>query len=161
MGLTHLVPWRVAAAACWEMTGIMLLGPHRSGLEGACPLAQSAAHRPPKVEIWFADEATPAAEATPADQQAVSEVTIPVGPPAGDAIAAGVTLTVHEIFSCFAAGDFRRATALFTDDLVRQFGPGPEETEEDVIAFLEATPVPAAEDQGTEFGTGGEEEDEE
>lgn len=88
-------------------------------------------------------------------------MTIPVGPPAGDAITAGVTLTVHEVFSCFEAGDFPRATALFTHDLVRQFGPGPEETVEDVTDGLEATHVPAAEDQGTEFGTGGEEEDEE
>ncbi len=106
------------------------------------------------VEIWFHEGATPdaaeatpdAAVATPADQQPMTEVTIPIGPPASDAIAAGVTLTVHEVFSCFAAGDFPRATALFTDDLVRQFGPGPDETEEDVTAFLEATPVPEPQD---------------
>jgi hypothetical protein len=110
------------------------------------------------VEIWFhegapsAAEATPdAAAATPVDQQTVTEVNIPVGPPAGDAIAAGVTLTVHEVFSCFEAGDFPRATALFTDDLVRQFGPEPGATEEDVIDFLEATPEPAPEDQATDI----------
>ncbi len=60
---------------------------------------------------------------------------------------AGVTATVHEVFSCFAAGDAPRAYALFTDDLARQFGPEPGQTREDAIAFVEATPVQAPEEE--------------
>ncbi len=95
------------------------------------------------LDIWFPPNGTP--EATPAvAAELPTEITIPLGEPADDDTVAGVTLTVHEVFSCFAAGDYRRVAALFTDDLARQFGPGPEETWEQVTAFLEATPVPEA-----------------
>ena len=36
-----------------------------------------------------------------------------------------MTAVASEVFSCFAAGDFARATALFTDDMTRSFGPEP------------------------------------
>ncbi len=48
---------------------------------------------------------------------------------------------MSEVFGCFAAGDFLRATALFTEDLVRGFGGEPGTTVEDARAFLEATPA--------------------
>lgn len=103
------------------------------------------------LAIWFPEEGSPVAEAALADEPP-TEATIPLGAPVDDeAIIAGVTATVHEVFSCFEAGDFQRATALFTDDLASQFGPGPEETREDVVAFLEATPVTAADDEGTQI----------
>ncbi|MDP9369880.1 MAG: hypothetical protein M3Q03_16685 [Chloroflexota bacterium] len=76
---------------------------------------------------------------------ALTEMTIPVGSPADEETVAAIVTTVSEIFSCFAAGDFPRATALFTDDLVRSFGPEPGQTPEDVRVFLEATPEAGAE----------------
>lgn len=97
------------------------------------------------LDLWFAEEGSPAAEAVAAEQSP-NEVTIPVGEPAEDEIISSVYATIHEVFSCFAAGDFPRATSLFTDDLVRQFGPEPGATREEAAAFLEAEPVPEAPD---------------
>ncbi len=91
------------------------------------------------IEIWFGEEGSP--EATEA---ATESVTIPVGPPADEETVAGVIAIVDEVFSCFAAGDFARATALFTEDLTRTFGPEPGTPEEEVRAFLEATPEAGA-----------------
>lgn len=79
-------------------------------------------------------------------------ITIPIGEPVTDgAIIAGITQTVQEVLACFSAGDFARATALFTDDLVLQFGPGPDETRDDVAGFLEASPVPYQESAAIEL----------
>jgi hypothetical protein len=69
-------------------------------------------------------------------------VTIPLGPRADEAAAAAVTNVVIQVFSCFAAADFSRATALFTDDLTRTFGPEPGTSMEDARAFLEGPPMP-------------------
>jgi hypothetical protein len=88
--------------------------------------------------LWFSEDGTPVT----ITQEVPDEVTIPLGPAADDEEISAIYATVHELFSCFAAGDFPRATSLFTDDLARQFGPGPEATEEEVTAFLEAEPVP-------------------
>lgn len=91
------------------------------------------------LDLWFPAEGTPAAAVV---EESPTEVTVPLGQPADDEEISAIYATVHEVFSCFEAGDFGRATALFTDDLVRQFGPGPEESREDVTALLEATPTP-------------------
>ena len=99
------------------------------------------------LDLWFPAEGSPVAEATGAEDEPPTEVTIPVGAPVDDeAVMAGVTATVHEVFSCFEAGDVLRAYALFTDDLARQFGPEPGTPREEAEAFLaggfpeEATP---------------------
>ena len=92
------------------------------------------------LNLWFPEEGTPAAEAA-MTEESPNEVTIPVGQPADEATTDAITTTVHQLFSCFAAGDFPRATAFFTDDLTRLFGPGPDETREEAAAFLEATPM--------------------
>lgn len=100
------------------------------------------------LDLWFPEGGSPVAEATDGEDEPPTEVTIPVGAPVDDeAVMAGVTATIHEVFSCFAAGDVPRAYALFTDDLARQFGPEPGQTREDAIAFVEATPVPAPEEE--------------
>lgn len=89
------------------------------------------------LDLWFPAGGTPTAVL----EEARAEVTIPLGQPADGAIILAVSATVHEIFSCFAAGDYGRAAALFTDDLARQLGPAPGQTREQVTAFLEVPPV--------------------
>ncbi len=92
--------------------------------------------------LWFTEDGTPVT----VTEEVPTEVTIPLGPAAEDEEISAIYATVHELFSCFAAGDFPRATALFTDNLIRQFGPEPGETREDVTAFLETEPVPESPD---------------
>ena len=94
------------------------------------------------LDLWFPAGATPGAAVGTQEQPA--EVTIPLGEPLGpdETVVTGITLTVQEVLACFSAGDFPRALALFTDDLVMSFGPGPGETREDVAGFLDATPAP-------------------
>ncbi len=95
------------------------------------------------IALWFNDAGTPPASPAAAEpMEEFAEVTLAVGPLADEATTAAITEVVREVFDCFTAGDFSRATALFTDDLVRQFGPEPGETAEDVRGFLEATPEP-------------------
>jgi hypothetical protein len=93
------------------------------------------------LAIWLED-GTPAA-ATPADA-GPTEVTIPLGTPADEETVAAVTDTVRQVFACFAAGNFPAALALFTEDLIRQFGPPPGTTEEQIREFVEATPEAGA-----------------
>jgi hypothetical protein len=92
------------------------------------------------LALWFGPGGTPAA--APPAEEAPTAVTLPVGTPADAATVASVVATVREVFACFAAGDFLRATALFTDDLARGFGPEPGTSEADARAFLEAPPEP-------------------
>jgi hypothetical protein len=103
------------------------------------------------LNLWFPIAATPVAGEL-GDDTAPDFITIPIGEPVTDgAIIAGITQTVQEVLACFSAGDFARATALFTDDLVLQFGPGPDETRDDVAGFLEASPVPDQESAAIEL----------
>ena len=97
------------------------------------------------IALWYGPEGSPVAAAATPTAEEITSLTIPVGPPADEETVAGVVATVREVFGCFAAGDFPRATALFTDDLARGFGPEPGTSEEDARAFLAATPQPEAE----------------
>lgn len=92
------------------------------------------------LDIWFPTDGTPVAEEAVAEEPP-TEVTIPVGQLADQEVADEVATTVHGLLSCFAAGDFPRALSFFTDNLARSYSPGPDETREDVTAFLEATPM--------------------
>jgi hypothetical protein len=94
------------------------------------------------LDVWFPTEGTPAATVAAVVEESPTEVTIPLGQPADDEEISAIYATVHEVFSCFEAGDFGRALALFTDDLALQFTPDPGQSREDVTAFLEATPIP-------------------
>lgn len=102
------------------------------------------------LDIWFPDGATPAAAMT---QEQPTEVTIPLGEPlaADETIVTGIIDTTQQVLACFSAGDFPRALALFTDELVMSFGPSPDETREDVAGFLEASPVPEGESAPVEL----------
>ena len=91
------------------------------------------------LALWYDDGtliASPAAEDAPA------EATIPLGEPADADTVAAIEETVLAVFGCFAAGDFLRATAYFTDDLAANYGPEPGTPEDDARAFLEADPEP-------------------
>ena len=93
------------------------------------------------LALWYTPEGSPVPAATPTWGAQTTSLTLPVGPPADEATANEVVNAVSEVFGCFAAGDFARATALFTEDLVRSFGGEPGTTAEDARAFLEATPT--------------------
>jgi hypothetical protein len=101
------------------------------------------------LNLWFPVDGTPVVGSW---DEMPTEATIPLGPRIEDeAIIAAVTTTVHEVFSCFAAGDVGRAFARFTDDLSTQFGPEPGTSREDAQAFLEATPMPEAPEEQTQI----------
>jgi hypothetical protein len=102
------------------------------------------------LALWYTPEGSPVPAATPTWGAQTTSLTLPVGPPADEATASGVVSAVSEVFSCFAAGDFARATALFSEDLVRSFGGEPGTTVEDARAFLEATPAAGMEGTGEE-----------
>jgi hypothetical protein len=93
------------------------------------------------LALWYGAEGSPPAAAPlPRQAEDADSVSIPVGSAADAATVAEITATVTEVFACFAAGDVPRALALFTDELVRGFGPmGPVE---EARAFLEAVPEP-------------------
>jgi len=93
------------------------------------------------LALWYTPEGRPVPAATPLTGAQSTSLTVPVGPPADEATASEVVSVVSEVFGCFAAGDFARATALFTEDLVRSFGGEPGTTVEDARAFLEVTPA--------------------
>jgi ketosteroid isomerase-like protein len=93
------------------------------------------------LALWYTPEGSPVPAATPTWGAQTTSLTLPVGPPADEATANEVVTAVTVIFGCFAAGDFPRATALFTEDLVRSFGGEPGTTAEEARAFLEATPM--------------------
>jgi hypothetical protein len=56
----------------------------------------------------------------------IDGVAVPVGDEADDATAAAIEATVRAVFACFNAGDFLRATGLFTDDLTSEIFRGSE-----------------------------------
>jgi hypothetical protein len=94
------------------------------------------------LALWYTPEGSPVPAATP--MTGATSVSVPLGPRADEATTAAVTAVASEVFSCFAAGDFARATALFTDDMTRSFSPEPGTPMEDARAFLE-TPMPMEE----------------
>jgi hypothetical protein len=84
---------------------------------------------------------TPVADgATPAASDSNTFVP-PQGEPADPATTADVVGTAVEIFACYNAGDFLRATALWSDAFVARVFLNPPPTEEE-IANIAASPVP-------------------
>lgn len=108
--------------------------------------------RPPDelIAIWFPD-GTPVA-ATPADMSRSGTPVgtgfdVPVGEPADAETIDAVTATVRELLACFNGGDFLAAYSLYSDNLIRSFGPEPGTTIEQAEEFLafESTPLPEEE----------------
>ncbi len=94
-------------------------------------------------EIWFRGAtpiaglglaATPAASPTPF-------VLPPLEPVDAETMVA-VGLAARELVACFLAGDPTRAFALFTDDLVRLYGPGVPMDREAIPDFLRTRTLP-------------------
>ena len=93
---------------------------------------------------------TPAAEsATPAPSSPTTFVP-PQGEPADPTTTAAVAATAVEIFACFNAGDFLRATALWTDAFLAQVFLNPPPTEQE-IASIAATPVPRSPEEADQI----------
>jgi hypothetical protein len=92
--------------------------------------------------LWFDAEGTPAATDAMGSpvamdgMEAMNEVTLPLGEPAGAAITAEITTVVQNVFSCFAAGDPLVSYGLFSENLQRMFGPEPGTTREEAEFFL-------------------------
>ena len=139
----------VAVAAV--LVALALLGPARALAQDATPAAGGEALDPAEcrveprdadelIALWYDEAGTPVA-ATPG-AGTLDSVPVPLGEPADAETVAGATGAIREILACFNAGDFGRALALFSDDLIRSFGPEPGETPEDVRGFLEAAPGP-------------------
>ena len=104
------------------------------------------------LTLWYAEDGTPIGTwATPMADEAITEITLPVGSPADDATTGEVTAVVEQVFACFDAGDFLRAFALFTDNLAGQFGPEPGTSFEDAQAFVNTAPEPAAPGEESEI----------
>ena len=98
------------------------------------------------IAVWYEqNEAGTPILATPAADTALESVPVPLGEPADAETVAAVTAAVREVLACFNAGDFGRALALFSDELIRSSGPEPGDTPEDVRGFLAAAAEPAPE----------------
>lgn len=146
---------------------VMLALPTRALAQDATPVAPgtfplqadpaACTVEPATVEellaYWYDESGTPIAapDGMDAGMDMPSEVAIPVGERADAATVAEVTNVVHQVFSCFAAGDALRAYALFTENLARMFGPEPGTAREDAEAFLTMTPEPETDGEVSEI----------
>ena len=141
------------------LCSLALIGPVRAFAQDATPAAMAGEAPDPEacqveprsadelIALWYQeDEAGTPVLATPEVTPAAS-VPVPLGEPADAETVEAVTATVHEVFACFNAGDFGRALSLFSENLVLAFGPSPEETPEDVRAFVEGPTQPAPTEQ--------------
>ena len=108
------------------------------------------------IGFYFGPEGTPLA--TPTATTVESESELPQGEPVDPAVEEAINATVNELIACFDAGQYARAFALMTDDMVRQFGPDvsnpDEDTPEEVRALLEAqlAGTPVADEPGMDQG---------
>jgi len=102
--------------------------------------------------LYFPNSVIQAAPATPAP--IVTEPAPPFTPPAGDPAdaetIAAITATVREALACRNAGDYLRAYALFTPEMIAQLFGGPATIDPEVIAAAVEgpRPVPSARQLG-------------
>jgi hypothetical protein len=144
------------------LCSMVLVGPAVTLAQDATPVAEIGEVLDPSectaeapsadelVALWFPTNAagTPTA-ATPVAGNAMSGATVPapLGEPADAETVAAVTASIRQVLACFSGGSFLRAYAYFSENLQRQFGPEPEDTLEDVRAFLELPEEPVPQDQ--------------
>lgn len=156
--LLSLLPAVLLVAVIWGPRTAVTAG----AAQGASPEASSEAGipitpapvectvEPRAVESLVVLLGTPVVDGAPAaEPSSLAVVEVPVGEPADEEVAAGITASVRELQACFNAGDSRRALALVTDDFLRDFARENALTAED-IASLTAGPEPVlAEAQST------------
>ena len=154
----------VHAAGSGVLAATLLAAAMPAGAQDASPAADATGTgctvEPRDVEeligFYFGPEGTPLA--TPTATMFESEAELPQGEPADPAVEEAVNATVTELIACFDAGQYARAFALMTDDLVRQSGPDlsspDEDTPEEVRALLEAqlAGTPVVDEPGMEQG---------
>jgi len=104
--------------------------------------------------MWFDPSGTPLA--TPQTQTSeLTESMLETGTPLDATTTAALDATVREWIACFDQGQYLRAFALMTDDLLREYGPDlsnpSEDTAGEVIALLEGqlAGTPTAGEGGT------------
>jgi hypothetical protein len=137
------------------LTGSARVTAAQESTPGALPRTPDPAEcqvEPRSLDDMLSLTGTPVAGTPAADEALEEEAVLPASPiaglpiqgePADEATVAAIEETVNEVLACFNAGDFLRAFALFSDDLIGTFGPIPEEE----IPFIEATPVAVAEEE--------------
>jgi hypothetical protein len=136
---------RVAGAQ--EGTAVATPGPHPAMPGGPCTVEPRSAEE--LIALWYRDEGGTPVRATPEAAAAVTSVPAPLGEPVDRATADAVEATVREVINCTNLGELGRAFGLFSENLIRQFGPEEGETPEDVRAFLAAPPEPLPEAEQT------------
>lgn len=110
---------------------------------------------PRTVEDLQAIYGTPApagaGEATSAAEQATPDVTtLPPGTPADDATVAAIEEWARINFACGNAGNYLAGLSMVTEEMIRS-AVGESVYDEDLIATLEASPVPLPEEQQTDL----------
>jgi hypothetical protein len=100
----------------------------------------------PRALPLFPEGVGQRASATPAPLAAApdSPFTIPQGEPADVETTTGVSATVREAIACRNANDFRRAYALFTQDMIVSLFGGPATVDPEIQAAIDEEAVPLA-----------------
>ena len=101
--------------------------------------------------IYGTPAPTGAGEATSAAEQATPDVTtLPTGTPADAETVAAIEEWARINFACGNAGNYLAGLSMVTEDMIRS-AVGEAVYDEDLIAALEASPVPLPEDQQTDL----------
>jgi hypothetical protein len=96
------------------------------------------------IALWFPEDAATPVPATPEAEPELTSIPLPLGEPADPETVAEITATVRELLACQNRVENGRFFALFTDTMLRQFGPLPGESPEniaDVLAPFDPIPV--------------------
>ena len=136
----------VPVAAAGLLLMVLALPRTAIGQEATPPIALPSFPLTPDASLCTTaprpiDELVDALLATPSSTRIdglPTEVTVPLGQPADDAIVDAITRTILEYHACLEAGGLARASGLVTDDVIARFGPWPSSmSRTDMVAFLE------------------------
>ncbi|HEX5499453.1 MAG TPA: hypothetical protein VFX03_09510 [Thermomicrobiales bacterium] len=136
--------WRALALTAALAAG--LAAPLTAGAQAGTSAAEPIVPRPDECTVRprplpLLPPGTPgAAAATPAPLASPAPVAMPAGAPADAQTTAAVETTVREAVACRNAGDFRRAYALFTDDMLKRMFGSAETIDPEIAAAIAAGP---------------------